>query len=78
MCCYLVSNKKIEVFKTNVYDHCDAERMVACLSTQFPACRINFDLHDCDKILRMEGVNFTVEKVLSLVQQNGFECALLD
>ena len=78
MCCYLVMNKKIEVFKTNVYDRQDAERMVAFLSHYFPGSRINFDLHDCDKILRVEGLDFTVEKVQALVKQKGFECCLLD
>lgn len=78
MCCYLVMNKKIEVFKTNVYNMQDAHRIVAFLSDHFPGSRINFDLHDCDKILRLEGYDFTVEKVLALVKQKGFECCLLD
>ena len=78
MCCYVAIKKQIEVFKTNVYDHEDAERMVKFLSVSFPASRINFDLHDCDKILRVEGIDFTVEKVMHLVRQNGFECCVLD
>jgi hypothetical protein len=48
------------------------------LSNSFPYSRINFDLHDCDKILRIEGVDFTIEKVQVLVAQKGFECCVLD
>jgi predicted RNA binding protein with dsRBD fold (UPF0201 family) len=78
MCCYVITRKRIEVFKTNVYNCEDAERIVAFLSNSFPYSRINFDLHDCDKILRIEGVDFTIEKVQVLVAQKGFECCVLD
>jgi hypothetical protein len=78
MCYVLTMKTTVEVFKTNVYDRTDADRMVAVLSVNFPGTRINFDLHDCDKILRMEGPGFTIEKVISLVKQNGFECCPLD
>jgi hypothetical protein len=78
MCYTITTQKNIEVFKTNVYDRGDAERLVAMLSSNFPGTRINFDLHDCDKVLRMEGPDFTVEKVVVLVKQNGFDCCPLD
>jgi hypothetical protein len=78
MCYTLTMLKNIEVFKTNVFDREDAERMVATLSVNFPGSRINFDLHDCDKVLRIEGPDFTVEKVVILVKQNGFDCCPLD
>ena len=34
----------VEVFKTNVQDKGQAERLVHLLSRYFPACSINFDL----------------------------------
>jgi hypothetical protein len=74
----LTMQKNIEVFKTNVYDRDDAERVVTVLSVNFPGTRINFDLHDCDKILRMEGLDFTIDKVVVLLKQNGFDCCPLD
>jgi hypothetical protein len=68
----------IEVFKTNVEEACRAQDLVAVLLQHFPGRKINFDLHDCDKILRVEGENFLVEKVVSLVKQNGFVCNILE
>ena len=43
----------IEVFKTNVSDIKQAEKVIRKLQAQFPNYLINFDLDDCDKILRV-------------------------
>ena len=68
----------IEVFKTNVHRATEAHRLVSLLLNHFPGSKINFDLDDCDKVLRVEGRNFITEKVMHLVQENGFSCAVLD
>jgi hypothetical protein len=68
----------IEVFKTNVEEACYAKDVIALLLQHFPGSKINFDLHDCDKILRLEGPDFAVEKVISLVTENGFSCMVLE
>jgi hypothetical protein len=68
----------IEVFKTNVHRPTEASRLVAMLLNHFPGSKINFDLDDCDKVLRVEGRNFITEKVMHLVRENGFQCAVLD
>ncbi|HEY2722128.1 MAG TPA: hypothetical protein VGI82_10410 [Chitinophagaceae bacterium] len=68
----------IEVFKTNVGEFVQAKRIIDLLLEQFPGNKINFDLHDCDKILRVEGKNFCAEKVISLVMENGFMCDVLE
>ena len=68
----------IEVFKTNVTDERWARKLVELLCGHFPACCINFDLNDCDKILRVEGEHFNTESVRMIVNQNGFLCELLD
>ena len=68
----------IEVFTTNVQEATEAKTLVALLSRHFPDSRINFDLDDCDRILRVEGKNFTPTKVMLLVQEKGFACAVLD
>jgi hypothetical protein len=51
---------------------------VALLLRHFPNSKINIDLDDCDKVLRVEGENLKTEKVMTLVKQKGFVCALLD
>ncbi len=45
----------VEIFKTNVESPEDAALIVAQLLLQTPQFRINFDLDDCDRILRVEG-----------------------
>ena len=67
----------IEVFKTNVEEVCYAKNVIALLLHHFPGSKINFDMHDCDKILRVEGENFAAEKVISLVVESGFRCNVL-
>jgi hypothetical protein len=68
----------IEVFKTNVEEAGHAKHVIALLLQHFPCARINFDLHDCDKILRVEGENVATEKVIGLVAESGFTCIVLE
>lgn len=44
----------VEVFKTNVIQLCDAEKMLQTIKNKFCHYLVNFDLEDCDKILRVE------------------------
>ena len=48
------------------------------LSEAFPSLRINFDLSDCDKVLRVEGGDMEPLQIMGLVKENGFTCELLD
>ena len=68
----------IEVFATNVQDAAEAKRIVGLLARHFPGSKINFDLDDCDNILRVEGKNFTVDSVMLLVKETGFVCNVLE
>lgn len=68
----------VEVFKTNVQERTAAQEIVALLSLHFPESKINFDLHDCDRILRIEARHVPAGKVIDLVHQNGFLCDVLD
>ena len=70
--------KMIEVFKTDVHEAEMAEKLLTMLQLHFPESRINFDLEDCDKILRIAGGNFTAVKVAALVNAHGFECLMLE
>ena len=51
----------VEVFKTNVEEIVQAKKIIELLLEHFPGNRINFDLHDCDKILRVEGKSLESE-----------------
>ena len=52
----------IEVFKTNIKKASKAKRLIGLLAHHFPGSKVNIDLHDCDKILRIEGQHFLVTK----------------
>jgi len=68
----------IEVFKTNVEEAGHAKNVITLLLQHFPCAKINFDLDDCDRILRIEGENFATEKVVGLVAESGFICIALE
>ncbi len=69
----------VEVFKTDVTQADLAERLRAELNEHLPAARINFDLEDCDHILRVEvDAPQAVIFVQRHLQQHGFSCEALD
>ena len=68
----------VEIFKTNVDDHSQAQQIIALLTHHFPAFFINFDLHDRDKILRVKGESIPINEIEGLVSANGFYCSVLD
>jgi hypothetical protein len=68
----------VEVFRTNVRRKRQAKVLLDILSEQFPLFHINFDLEDCDKILRVEGENICTEKIAGLVTESGYECGVLE
>lgn len=68
----------LEIFKTNVPDTAEAEGIIILLQERFPHCKVNFDLQDCDKILRVKGDHIPVESIIELVTANGFRCSILE
>lgn len=68
----------VEVFKTNVKKPKQAKQVIAVLQQSLPGSKINFDLDDCDKILRIEGSALRVRTVETLVRETGFACNTLE
>ena len=69
----------IEVFKTNVRFQIDALLIVDSLQKKLRTTKINFDLEDCDKILRIVGTNKAKSQyIISYLQQLGYQCEILD
>jgi hypothetical protein len=68
----------VEVFKTNVQDKAQSEMLLGVLSEAFPPFKINFDLSDRDKVLRVEGDDMEVSGIMILVKEYGFSCEVLD
>jgi hypothetical protein len=68
----------VEVFKTNVVKTAEANRLINLLLQHFPGSRINFDLEDCDKVLRVEANDPMPHKIITLVRESGFMCGVLE
>lgn len=69
----------IEIFKTNLKSKKKAEQLISMLEHEFPDCIINFDLEDCDKILRIENPKEAIDnkKAVQLINDFGFYIEVL-
>lgn len=69
----------IEVFKTNVHNLQDAQRLVGLIHASFPGYKANFDLQDCDKVLRVVTENGMIHccALISLLNGMGFDAEIL-
>jgi len=67
----------VEVFKTNIQNAEVANFIISELENYFPEAIINFDLSDCDNILRIEHHEDVIEKVFLVFENLGHFCELL-
>lgn len=72
-----ITQPVVEVFKTTVRRKEDATKIVNLLNEYFPNHLINFDLEDCDKILRIEGLDHNQTFIKNALGQFGFSCEIL-
>ena len=68
----------VEVFKTSISNAHDAIQMLEILHGFFPTYHFNFDLHDCDNILRVEASEVNHEGVTEILHQNDSFCERLN
>jgi hypothetical protein len=68
--------KIVKVFKTDVQDQLVARHIILFLQQTFSHCRINFDLDDCDRILRIESHQGSIEEteIQLLITRCGHHC----
>jgi len=69
----------IEVFKTNVKDDDDANMLVNQIHKTFKEYIANFDLQDCDNILRVKCTIQTIKPfcLIDLLKDFGFDAEVL-
>ncbi len=67
----------VEIFKTDILHASQASQVLSSLSRQFPHLKINFDLADCDNILRVEGRDISSEDIVDALVQAGYRCEVL-
>lgn len=69
----------IEVFKTNVEDRNHANMLVDRIHESFINYQVNFDLEDCDKILRVKCRDESVctKSLIRFLNELGFNAEVL-
>lgn len=69
----------VEVFKTNVGDPEQARLLVDQIQQAFTGYMVNFDLEDCDKILRVKCATGFIQSgsLIKLLNDFGFDAEVL-
>ncbi|MFG6687110.1 hypothetical protein ACGK9U_11035 [Mariniflexile sp. HNIBRBA6329] len=64
----------VEVFKTNISKQKQSNQIIVKLNQTFPKYKINFDLEDCDNILRVENTIGEIDNkvIIELITEDGF------
>jgi hypothetical protein len=70
----------IEVFRTDVERPDHAATMVEKITNHFRQYQVNFDLDDCDRILRVKSSDNHVrsEAIIELLADHGFRAEVLE
>lgn len=74
------SETSVEIFRTNVMNNIAATAVIEVLARSIRSAKINFDLDDCDKILRVEFIGGYTDTfvIMDTVKNLGFEIELLE
>ncbi len=69
----------IEVFKTNVKDKFQSQVLIDLIHRTFPGYKANFDLDDCDRILRICGMTNPLQafQIINLLKDFGVQAEVL-
>lgn len=54
----------VEVFKTTMQDKQQSVKVAQAIKDRFDLVSVNFDLEDCDRILRVEGSGIDAEAII--------------
>jgi hypothetical protein len=64
----------IYVFITSVKTEQEVEQLKPFLNDLLKQAKWNFDLEDCDKILRIDSETEITQSVIKLLHNKGFDC----
>lgn len=70
----------VEVFKTNIQGKRMAREILKILTETFPGYKINFDLEDKDRVMRVETAENSVEviKIIAFFERKSLNCEVLN
>jgi hypothetical protein len=69
----------VEVFKTNVHERHHAHMLLERIHAAFEHYIANFDLEDCDRILRVKCASGHIppQDLIAILNNHGFEASVL-
>jgi hypothetical protein len=68
------SESEILIFKTNLVDSADVDKVSALLNHHESIRRWNVDVQDIDHVLRVEGQSLDPELIIQTVTSIGYNC----
>jgi hypothetical protein len=70
----------VEIFKTDVTDNQKSSILIGMLQERFPSYIINFDLDDCDNILRIEShfEDIDIPSVIEFISNLNTQITLIE
>ncbi len=68
----------VHIYKTSVSNKRGVKAIKPLLNALIPNSKWNFDLHDCDNILRIDCKEITSDKVIEVLKSQGFDCLELE
>jgi hypothetical protein len=68
----------IYVFKTSVKTKTQAKKLKLHIDQILPDAKWNFDLTDCDKVLRIDSEENVVLKIIDLLNIHNYSCEELE
>ena len=69
---------QVLILKTNINSKRQVKAVAPLLNNQEQIARWNIDLHDVDKVLRIESAELAAEEVVQLISEAGFFCEELN
>jgi hypothetical protein len=69
---------EVLVFATNIENHTQVSKVKPLLTAVDKIDNWNFDLEDCDNVLRIEARDISPGYIETLLNNAGFECRELD
>ncbi len=64
----------VYIFKTSIHNKKSIKQIKPHLNKLITISKWNFDLEDCDNILRIESPTDIVKTTIKTLNENGFEC----
>jgi len=70
----------VEIFRTDIQNDKDADKVISSLLILYPTCKINFDLEDEENILRVEAIGFGIEisRIVNYMIELGHNCERIE